>query len=58
MPRISVLGVNEGNFSYIENTSKYVAREDKCLDGYIGATNVYLQGATCGNIFGGSIFTK
>lgn len=42
MPRISVLGVNEGNFSYIENTSKYVAREDKCLDGYIGATNVYL----------------
>ena len=42
MCRIEVRNIKRENYKYMENTCNYVAKSDRCLEGYIGATNAFL----------------
>lgn len=42
MPRIEIKSISEGLYSYYENTLNYVAKKDRCRQGYLGAVNIYL----------------
>ena len=42
MPRINVNTITKGRMDYFMNTINYVARKDRCTEGYLGATNLYL----------------
>lgn len=43
MPRIDVKAIGKDNYAYKKNTINYVARNDHCIEGYIGATNLLLD---------------
>lgn len=42
MPRIDVVSIKKENYVYFENCLNYIAKEDHCIEGYIGATHIYL----------------
>lgn len=42
MPRIEVNTIKAGNYAYYFNVLNYVAKDDKCIQGYIGASNLLL----------------
>lgn len=42
MPRIEIKSIPEGQYPYYENVLNYVSKKDRCVQGYLGATNLYL----------------
>lgn len=42
MPRIEIKSIKAGNYAYYYNTLNYVAKNDRCIQGYISAANLLL----------------
>lgn len=42
MPRLEIKSIQEGQDTYLRNVLNYVAKWNKCNQGYLGAANLYL----------------